>query len=98
MNDPRLTESVETQGLALQRDAAGMTQFRKLAAELNAQEDSLSSPLMILRSERNNRRFELHNGGKMVLSIEPDGAMRVTGTTTETYEALKRWMEMAAGK
>jgi hypothetical protein len=98
MEDPRLGEIVETQGITVQRDAAGMTQLRRLAAEINPHDESLSSPLMILRSEKNHRRFELHNGGKMVLTIEPDGAMRVTGTSSEVYEAFRTWMEMAAGE
>ena len=97
MNHPPVDEIVETQGIALQRDAAGMTQLRKLAADLNAMEDSQSSPLMILRSEKNNRRFEFHHGGKMVLAIEPDGAMRLTGGSAGVYAAFKAWIEMSVG-
>jgi hypothetical protein len=96
MADARVDEMVETQGIAMRRDAAGMTQLRKLAAEVNVQEDSRTSPLMILRSERNQRRFELHYQGRMVLSFEPDGAMRLADGGKAAYEALRQWIEDAA--
>ncbi len=96
MEEQVVDEIAETQGIAVRRDAAGMTQLRKLAAEVNVQEDSRTSPLMILRSERNQRRFELHYHGRMVLSFEPDGAMRLADGGKAAYEALRQWIEDAA--
>jgi len=96
MADERIDEIVETQGITVRRDAAGLTQLRKLAAEINVQEDSQTTPLMILRSERNNRRFELHYQGRLVLAFEPDGAMRLAEGGKAAYEALRQWIEDAA--
>ena len=95
--DARINEIVETQGITVQRGASGMTQLRKLQSGLDAKEDSRSSPLMVLRSERNGRRFEFHYQGRLVMSIEPNGAMLIPAGATDVYAAFKKWLEISVG-
>lgn len=98
MDDSRTDQALETQGITVQRDARGMTQLRRLQGVVVTGEDAVTTPVMILRSERNHRRFELLHRGKLVLAIEPDGATRFLGGSAEVYEALKDWVEMSVGK
>jgi len=89
--------AIETQGITVQRDARGLTQLRKLQGAVNTGEEPPNSPVMLLRSERNGRRVELLHRGKMVLSLDPDGAMRIYGDSTNLYQALKAWVEKSVG-
>ncbi len=92
-----ITQTVETQGITVQKDSAGLTQLRKLQVDVNMLEDSMDSPLMILRSEKNNRRFEFHYKGKRVLSLEPDGSIRLDVPSAEVYDAFRIWVEKSVG-